>query len=29
MKEKGLFLLSVKGMDFLDSVVIPLFDGVV
>lgn len=29
MKEKGMFLLSVKGMDFLDSVVIPLFDGVV
>uniref|UniRef100_UPI0030FF29A3 hypothetical protein n=1 Tax=Dematophora necatrix TaxID=2751867 RepID=UPI0030FF29A3 len=28
MKEKGLFLLSVKGMYFLDSVVIPLFDGV-
>jgi hypothetical protein len=29
MKEKGLFLLSVKGNDFLDSVVIPLFDSVV
>ena len=29
LKEKGLFLLSVKGNDFIDSVVIPLFDGIV